>query len=233
MATRPRQTESDDAAGAPEWMVTFSDCMTLLLTFFVLLLSFSSFDNKVFIRMESSFEEGLASLGLSLTKNRDALDITPIILPIEEPEAGSDKPTVDGQHASNVDESLDFLNFQNQRVFLLPSDKVFLGMGLLMSAHGREILADMGALLKAVSNRVVISEHPIPMGSGSDEIGLERAWEMIRFITAAADLDKTRFSISAAGTMPEDRLLGSGLLATRPRTRRVIEIVILERSTYR
>lgn len=233
MAIRPKQTESDDDTGAPEWMVTFSDCMTLLLTFFVLLLSFSSFDDKIFIRMESSFEEGLASLGLSIVKNRDALDAMPIILPIEEPEAGSDKPTVDGQYASHVDESLDFLNFQNQRVFLLPSDKVFLGMGLLMSAAGREILADMGALLKAVSNSVVISEHPVSMESESDNLGLERAWEIVRFIAGEAGLDKTRFSISATGTMAEDRLRDSGLLATNPRTRRVIEIVILERSTYR
>jgi len=33
-------------AGAPEWMVTFSDMTTLLLTFFVLLLSMASLDQK-------------------------------------------------------------------------------------------------------------------------------------------------------------------------------------------
>ncbi len=43
-----RQPELQKEQGAPEWMVTFSDCMTLLLTFFVLMLSFSSFDEKTF-----------------------------------------------------------------------------------------------------------------------------------------------------------------------------------------
>ncbi|MHC4104970.1 MAG: flagellar motor protein MotB, partial [Planctomycetota bacterium] len=46
MAREKKQVVEDEAPGAPEWMVTFSDCMTLLLTFFVLLLSFSSFDDK-------------------------------------------------------------------------------------------------------------------------------------------------------------------------------------------
>ena len=48
MAQNIKRVEPEEPAGAPEWMVTFSDCMTLLLTFFVLLLSFSSFDDSAF-----------------------------------------------------------------------------------------------------------------------------------------------------------------------------------------
>ncbi|MBN1359592.1 MAG: hypothetical protein JW993_03320 [Sedimentisphaerales bacterium] len=233
MATGLKQTASDDDFGAPEWMVTYSDCMTLLLTFFVLLLSFSSFDDKVFTRMESAFAEGLASLGLTPAKEHDALDITPRIMFNQEPIAGSEKPTVEGHYESNPNESLDFLDFQNQRVFLVPSDKVFLGMGLRMSAHGRQMLADVAALLKAVPNRVVVSEHSVEAGREADDTGLKRAWETIRFVAGQAGLDKTRFSISSATTMTEGRLRDSGLFVTNPRTERVLEIVILERSTYR
>ena len=38
--------------GAPMWMTTFSDMTTLLLTFFVLLLSMANFDK---VKMEQSF----------------------------------------------------------------------------------------------------------------------------------------------------------------------------------
>ncbi len=54
--------------GAPAWMVTYGDLMSLLLTFFVLLLSFSSIT-------EEKFEEALLSL-------RDALGIMPQSLSI-------------------------------------------------------------------------------------------------------------------------------------------------------
>lgn len=42
---KPKSSKKDDRpAGAPSWMVTYSDLVTLLLTFFVLLLSMSSLD---------------------------------------------------------------------------------------------------------------------------------------------------------------------------------------------
>ena len=43
--------------GAPEWMVTFADMMSLLLTFFVLLLSFSSIEIVKFKAMSGSMKD--------------------------------------------------------------------------------------------------------------------------------------------------------------------------------
>ncbi len=60
---RNRGNKQDQRRGAPAWMVTYGDLMSLLLTFFVLLLSFSSIT-------EEKFEEALLSL-------RDALGIMP------------------------------------------------------------------------------------------------------------------------------------------------------------
>ena len=41
-----QEEEKSEDPGAPGWMVTFADLMTLLLTFFVLLLSMSTLDNQ-------------------------------------------------------------------------------------------------------------------------------------------------------------------------------------------
>lgn len=46
-------------AGAPEWMVTFADLMSLLLTFFVLLLSFSTTEVVKFKEMMGSIRNAL------------------------------------------------------------------------------------------------------------------------------------------------------------------------------
>ena len=43
---RGAKKEKKQDEGAPGWMVTFADLMTLLLTFFVLLLSMSTLDNQ-------------------------------------------------------------------------------------------------------------------------------------------------------------------------------------------
>ncbi|MBL8863777.1 MAG: hypothetical protein JNK02_17440 [Planctomycetes bacterium] len=46
------EAEEDDSPGAPEWIVTFSDMISLLVTFFVLLLSFASLAEKEQPRMK-------------------------------------------------------------------------------------------------------------------------------------------------------------------------------------
>ena len=42
---REKKKEECKGGGAPEWMVTYSDMVTLLLTFFVMLLAMASFES--------------------------------------------------------------------------------------------------------------------------------------------------------------------------------------------
>ena len=234
MARKRKQVElEDDGGGAPEWMVTFSDCMTLLLTFFVLLLSFSSFDDKVFRKMQSVFSERLSSIGLKLSQNKTSLQLTPQIIYDEDREVGSETPAVDGQYDANPSTSLDFMNLQNQKAFLVPSSRVFLGLGTHMSNQGQQLLTDLAELLKAVPNRVVVTEHALDADDPRGQIGLARAWIVTQFLTESRGLDKMRFSISSGETTDAETIRTSGVLASNPRATRVLEIVILERSTYR
>jgi chemotaxis protein MotB len=52
---RKKKVESG-ASGAPAWMSTYGDMVTLLLCFFVLLYAFSSLDTQKFISMAESFQ---------------------------------------------------------------------------------------------------------------------------------------------------------------------------------
>ena len=42
MAKKKKQQEDEAPPGAPEWIVTFSDMISLLVTFFILLMTFST-----------------------------------------------------------------------------------------------------------------------------------------------------------------------------------------------
>ena len=59
-------------AGAPAWMVSWSDMTTLLLTFFILMMSFAEVDGKDFYLVLSSFRGSLGMFqgGFSLSKGR-------------------------------------------------------------------------------------------------------------------------------------------------------------------
>jgi len=48
--------KSEEKEGAPEWMMTFGDLMSQLLTFFILLISFSMFDEVKYNRVKGALE---------------------------------------------------------------------------------------------------------------------------------------------------------------------------------
>lgn len=54
---KKKQKKKESAGGAPAWMVTYSDLVTLLLTFFVLLLSMASLDPVRFTEASSSLKD--------------------------------------------------------------------------------------------------------------------------------------------------------------------------------
>ncbi|WP_319469839.1 OmpA family protein [uncultured Trichococcus sp.] len=58
-----RRKRSSESSGSPEWMTTFSDLMTLLLTFFILLYSFSSVSNDKFMKAAGSLQDSFVGSG--------------------------------------------------------------------------------------------------------------------------------------------------------------------------
>jgi len=92
---KPRRIEESSAGGAPAWMTTFSDCMTLLLTFFVLLLSFSSFDERTLGQLSGAFDfqprRSIFSFNVkhddSLAGERDSV--------VDRTDKGAEKPALD------------------------------------------------------------------------------------------------------------------------------------------
>lgn len=61
MAKKQKQEEAP--AGAPAWMATFSDLMSLLLCFFVLIVSFSTMEKIKFSAAAGSLKKALTALG--------------------------------------------------------------------------------------------------------------------------------------------------------------------------
>ncbi len=214
--------------GAPEWMVTFSDCMTLLLTFFVLLLSFSSFDDVGEIAQLGSVFAKEFSIDTVITRERDAM--LAAMIAAEELKKGSEKPVPDavGDHSKKETQSMEH---RHRKIFLIASEEIFWGKGAALSASGKKILLEMASFLKDLPNRIVVSENAQPMENRDYELGLQRAWTVIDYLTTQGDLDKRRISLSAAGTVVKG--LNTEDPQTLPaKTNRTLEIVLLEGSIY-
>ncbi|MFC1635130.1 flagellar motor protein MotB [Planctomycetota bacterium] len=233
MKRTKKQTGSDDAPGAPEWMVTFSDCMTLLLTFFVLLLSFSSFDSRVFPDLKIIYSEALTRITPTPRKNqRDALSYIPPIQHVTKLDKGSETPTSAKELKNALMEEAGFVDLQGGMVFLVPSKKVFWGKGTAMSREGGYVINLLASFLQRVPGRVVISETGSADKSNGASFGLPRAWVIMNYFVAKQGLNKDRFSISATGIVARDSSESKIEESEQRAVERIVEITLLERNTY-
>jgi chemotaxis protein MotB len=221
---RKRRKESEEGGGgAPEWMVTFSDCMTLLLTFFVLLLSFSSFDENIFRKLRIIFCTALPSVSSAMRKDKDSFLLRGQIEPTPELAEGSEKPTLLRGRDNNLKEDREPAEFRQRKVFLIQSKKVFWGRGTLISAEGRALMAKMASYLEEVPDRIVISENGPDARGAEQDLGLKRAWTILEHLTTRRGLEKARFSLATASMV-----MGGG--DAEREGERMVEIVLLERS---
>lgn len=222
MARRNLPQEEESPGGAPDWMVTFSDCMTLLLTFFVLLLSFSSFDNRIFKRLRVIYSTALSSITPIRRSDRDALNYIPPVRYISELDKGSEKPTLnEGQNEGRLKEQQsDDLN--NGMVFLFPSENMFWGKGTTVSTEGRGLLDEIAPFLAEMPNRIVVSERKPADNEGTESVGLQRTWAVLYYLTSRHNIDKSRLSISIEGTLRDDSA----------NSEREVEISLLPGSIY-
>lgn len=239
MERKRKQPEPEQETGAPEWMVTYCDCMTLMLTFFVLLFSFASFDESAFEDLFTDFTKTLSTVDPPVKKDKSAFVSTKQILPTVYFSEGSEKVTLaredeareaGARSGNNLKEDTESADFRNQKVFLFSSKRLFWGKGMVISPEGRNTLSTMASFLKKIPCWIVISENREGDDKDSEQFGLLRSWAVIEYFTTKQGLDKGRFSL-AADTLQRDHK-NDQQAHSQTKAERTLEVVLLERSIY-
>ena len=191
--------DESQEGGVPAWITTFSDCMTLLLTFFVLLLSFSSFDESALRRIFGALN---CMSSPTILSNEQRTDDT--LAPTREPvvdwtEEGAEKPDLEtGELTLNPKQRravTDTDAYHEEKLLRIPSRRLFLGRGSALTQQGRDNLDRVAELMKLAPCQVIISEA----GGADDDGRLARSWALVDFFTQTKGLAAERFCISASG----------------------------------
>jgi hypothetical protein len=210
--------DDDDAPEIGEWIVTFSDCMTLLLCFFVLLLTFSSFEEVEYQKLAGAFD--YMSLHSIFPHKRAIKDsaVAPVPREVDQVAVGADVAQEIAdliEIPRNLPEILAIDAYKDRRVFVVSSRKFFWGRGSVLTFKAKRWLALIAAFVDKVPCRVHVAEN-------SAEQGLERSWAVLWFLTEKAGLPADRCFISAPRVrLPED-------LGAEP----VVEISLLSGRAY-
>jgi hypothetical protein len=214
MAGRPKQQEEESGEGAPLWIISFADMISLLMAFFVMLTTFSGFGAKESAKLRKVATAALASNyygGWYKTPTQGTMGRQ--MEATGQAEKGSEKPTLEEATGSgSLAES--GTDFRSHKVFLIESKTAFWASGMTLSTNGRDFLNDLGLVVGKVPGLIAVSET----GPGNNpDIGILRAIAVVDYLSGQG-VSKSRCSIGTRATMPE----------TNSKTGRVLEIVLLD-----
>jgi chemotaxis protein MotB len=208
------EVEEDKPAGAPGWMTTFADLMSLLLTFFVLLLSFSNTEVVKFRELAGSMREafGLKSeLALSDMPSGES------ILPEHDAKEGEGEgPQVDELEQELRDamaetqtpgEALKRLE-DGTIVLQLEGDLMFGSGDARLNPRALPVLSIIAGKLRATEYSLDIVGHTddVPIATAvypsNWELSAARAGQAVRYLTEQGVEPRRLRAIGQADTVP-------------------------------
>jgi chemotaxis protein MotB len=238
-----RRKPEEAEPGAPGWIVSFADMMSLLLTFFILLLSFSTME-------ESRVKEALTSL-------KGALGVLPKSMsPIKEPNVKPPaplKPTKVETEISRLKEKMNNKGL-DQQVRVKATDRGVLNIKLpesvLFRSGSAELLPSAYPVLKDVADllefhldahesdiRVEGHTDDVPISNirrsvfaSNWELSAARAISVMRHLTNVESLPEEYFSV--AGFADNEPLQLPVNLEENRRTNRRVEITAIPQKAF-
>lgn len=215
--SRRKDRNKNEGGGPAGWITTYSDLMSLLLTFFILLYSMSSVDATKFKELTRSLQSvltGLESTSILDSESRDNEffenkdldeDITnqdmDINRDIEEMFQTVDQYVCDKGLDAEVS-----VNMNKRGVFVDIKEAILFEMGKSeIKPSGLEVLEELEGLFKDFENDIVIEGHTdnVPINTreyeSNWELSTARAVSVVRYLSDVEGLSPERFSATGYG----------------------------------
>lgn len=199
-----------------EWLTTYSDMMTLILCFFVLLYSFSLLDTDKFRQLAQSMAIALGGNSQVIT---DGGNVGPV--PIDENPGeennldgegmiGEETQRVYEEVASYIDENglnaKVTIKRETRGVLIELQDNILFDSGeAKLKEDSIPLLKKISGLLKQFSNEVIVEGHTdnLPINKGyyqsNWELSTDRANKVVRYFIEKEGLDGKRFQAVGLG----------------------------------
>jgi chemotaxis protein MotB len=205
-----------EAPGAPEWIVTFTDMISLLVTFFVLLMTFSSMEEYDPVQIKGVLQ-GNTGIVVPTGAARVVAPPERDVVSHTDPLKGAQEP-----HSRDAEFEADRENeqFRRQRENEKLRDLTDIADGLLIqwgaqasfeagsakpNAALRSALLDVAAVLAAYDHAIVIEGHDAPDHEAtrahpdSDSIALARAMACARILVDEGGIAPGRVQVASYG----------------------------------
>lgn len=204
MARRPKKSEP----GAPAWMVTFSDMVTLLLTFFVLLLSMANMDKIKFKDAASSIR---GAFGVMNGSNPTSVSPPSVVefAPIEDDYTARLYQRVQAVLARlKLDREIELVKDRGAVVLRIKDSILFAAGGATLRPEAHSVLAKVAELVRPLPLSLRIEGHSDDTPTGSSEFS---NWDL----SVARSIAVLKF-LGKENLLPLDRMSSVGYGAQKP-----------------
>ncbi len=154
---KPQQEESG-GEGAPLWIISFADMISLLMAFFVMLSTFSSFGPGESEKLQNIGHAALSPNG-GWYARVPLSGIQPAIAMAGEKATGSEKPTlVQAPNGKGLRETYT-TDHAGVRAFVTESSRIFWGKGQSISRQGRQTLDLLCEFIAGMQGQIIVCEY--------------------------------------------------------------------------
>ena len=209
-----RKKVNRDEPKGDEWLATYSDCVTLLMTFFVLLYAMSSVDENKMRALSQAFRTVMAGeAGDTILEYSLYNGDVPLI--------GGEIPTdtIDGEKIEesmyyqvskfvadhDLEAVVDIIESDLGVVIQLRDNILFETSKSDLRSESKEILDSIAALISSMNNNIVVEGHtdnrPINTAEfpSNWELSVDRAVNVVRYFVENGKIDPKRLSATGYG----------------------------------
>ena len=231
--------------GAPDWVVTFGDLMSLLLCFFVLLLSFSEMDKAVYKEVAGSLERAFGvqrkdkvldtPKGLKMiAKDFDQAIVPPrpsqeFIVTQEKKQIGEELQKIVESRFKDMQELIDINVGEDQIAISLMGESTFDSGQARIKPQMKPLLDKIAAALSGTDGEIIIAGHtdnvPLTGGRYHSNLGLSiaRAASVAEYMLGQGKIEPDRIATMGFG---EYRPVESNRTARGRQVNRRVEIIL-------
>lgn len=175
-----RITSDDDPAIPPLWLITFTDIMALMLTFFVLMYSMAMPEKERWSEMTAAINKNFNSETAPSFKEGSQMSIVIDKIEVNKAQDLGYLESIVRKALADNENTRDVLIFaqQDRLVVSMPNDLFFDSGASDIQADGKRILFELGGILQRIKNAIEIVGHADPRPIESETGPYTDNWDL-------------------------------------------------------